>query len=91
MGRICIFIYITKGKIGDNEYFKRYRDQVSKISPNELTDQYFDSLPNEQRCKIEMQRMMIAKTKQMDKIKRETTDKEERKKNDDYEICDKLY
>ena len=35
--------------------------------------------------------MMIAKTKQMDKIKREMTDKEERKKNDDYEICDKLY
>ena len=38
-----------------------------------------------------MQRMMIAKTKQMDKLKREMMDKKERKYDDDYEICDKLY
>jgi hypothetical protein len=35
--------------------------------------------------------MMIAKTKQMDKLKREMMDKKERKYDDDYEICDKLY
>lgn len=38
-----------------------------------------------------MQRMMIAKTKELDKVKREMMDKKFRNIDDDYDISDNLY
>ena len=59
---------------------------------NELTDQYIENLPKEERGKVEIQKILMAKSKEMEKIKREMHDKKEQKKyNDDYDIPDNLY
>ena len=49
-------------------------------------------MPLEERAKVEMQKILILKTKEIEKTKRENFDiKEGKKYQDDYEVSDKIY
>lgn len=57
-----------------------------------MTDEYVSALPKEEQGRIEMQKILMLKSKEMEKIKREFNDQKGKEKyNDDYEVPDNMY